>query len=317
MHHALEVLIARGGGEFEKYTRLIWELAKSRYPDVDPDNITAYVLDNISRYAIIILNSERDWKDNSSAATDPKSLFTIIIGGNIVSRGVTLNNLLSMFFTRDVKHKIQQDTYIQRARMFGSRGDYLRFFELTIPQALYLDWHRCFVFHRLALSAITDGLGSLVWVGDKRIAPVASNSIDRSTVDLDRGSMSFGLFDYSDQIEQILTSGQSAQEKLASLQDDLGDQAFPNYLMRYIERTSLGKPGAIFIHPSLDISGYSDADVENVTRRRGFIGANQTARAPASTVHHLFVVHNAKAKARLIYKFEGNIQFIKNTEHDP
>src|SRR3546814_19609708 len=61
-----------------------------------------------------------------------------------------------MFFTRDVKHKIQQDTYIQRARMFGNRGDYLRFFELTIPEALYLDWHRCFVFHRLALAAIKE-----------------------------------------------------------------------------------------------------------------------------------------------------------------
>ena len=104
-----------------------------------------------------------------------------------------MDNLLSMFFTRDVQHKIQQDTYIQRARMFGSRGDYLRFFELTIPQSLYLDWHRCFVFHRLALDAIREGHGSLVWLGDQRISAVATSSIDRSTVDLDRGEMSFSL----------------------------------------------------------------------------------------------------------------------------
>src|SRR5206468_11448653 len=64
------------------------------------------------------------------------------------------DNLLSMFFTRDVKHKLQQDTYIQRARMFGARGKYLKFFELTIPSQLYTDWQKCFVFHRLALKSI-------------------------------------------------------------------------------------------------------------------------------------------------------------------
>ena len=74
-----------------------------------------------------------------------------LLVGNIVSRGVTFNNLLSMFFTRDVKHKLQQDIYIQRDRMFESRGNYLKYFELTIPKHLYLDWQRCFIFHRLSL----------------------------------------------------------------------------------------------------------------------------------------------------------------------
>ena len=84
-------------------------------------------------------------------ASNPKSLFTIVVGGNIVSRGVTLNNLLSMYFTRDVQLKMQQDTYIQRARMFGLRSNYLEHFELSIPEQLYIDWHRCFVYHKLSL----------------------------------------------------------------------------------------------------------------------------------------------------------------------
>ena len=76
------------------------------------------------------MNSDKEVNaaDNRTA-TDPTAPFTITIGGNIVSRGVTFNNLLSMFFTRDVKHKLQQDTYIQRARMFGSRGTYLKYFD--------------------------------------------------------------------------------------------------------------------------------------------------------------------------------------------
>lgn len=134
MHDTLVTLVSRDitNTNFTKYTKFIWELCKNRYPDADSDHITKFILENIARNSIVVLNSERDWKHNSSAATNPTSLFTIIIGGNIVSRGVTLDNLLSMYFTRDVRHKIQQDTYIQRARMFGSRGDYLQFFELTM-----------------------------------------------------------------------------------------------------------------------------------------------------------------------------------------
>lgn len=316
VHQTLAALVAREGAQFERYTSSIWELARKRYPDASPDDITSYILENISRNAIVILNSERDWKDNSSAATDPKSLFTIIIGGNIVSRGVTLNNLLSMFFTRDVQHKIQQDTYIQRARMFGSRGDYLNFFELTIPQALYMDWHRCFVFHRLALSAIKEGFGSLVWLGDARISPVASNSIDRATVDLDRGEMSFSLFDYTEKTQKLLASTKSAKDKLTQLGTLLGEPALPGYLLRYIERTSIGLSNSLYVHEPLDMSGYKDADPNAINRARGFIGTTQLRKAPTSTVHHLFVVHNGEGKARLIYKFVGTIKFIKNSAND-
>jgi hypothetical protein len=317
IHDALDVLVDRDGADFVRYTRQVWELCQTRYSDADPDNLTSYILDNISRNALIILNSERDWKDNSSGATDPKSLFTIIIGGNIVSRGVTLNNLLSMYFTRDVKHKIQQDTYIQRARMFGSRGTYLPYFELTIPQSLYVDWHRCFVFHRLALSAIKEGLGSLVWIGDSRIAPAASSSIDKSTVDLNRGEMSFGLFTYTQEVEQILLAATRPAEKLEMLFKLLGDKALPDYLRRFIERTSIAQPGALFVHAPLDVSGYSEEDVKQIKRAKGFIGTSQVSKAPTGTVHHVFVVHHENGNARVIYKFSGNIQFIKNTANDP
>ena len=317
MHTTLTALVKRSSDVFAEYTRLIWETANKRYPDADADRITHFILDNISRNAIIILNSERDWKDNSSAATNPTSLFTIIIGGNIVSRGVTLDNLLSMFFTRDVKHKIQQDTYIQRARMFGSRGDYLQFFELTIPESLYLDWHRCFVFHKLALDAIREGLGSLVWLGDQRIQAVSASSIDRSTVDLDRGEMAFSLFDYGDEIAAILDGQASSTDKMDQLAAALGPVAFPDYLRRYIKRTSLNST-SIAVHKPLSVSGYADGadtDKENITRKRGFIGATQLAKMPLA-VHHFFIIHNGMGRARLFYKFVGSIQFIKNTAHD-
>lgn len=314
---AFDVLVSRTGADFATYTKLIWETCKRRYADADPDLLTQYILNNAARRALIVLNSERDWKDNSTAATNPISPFTVIIGGNIVSRGVTLNNLLSMFFTRDVKHKIQQDTYIQRARMFGSRGDYLEFFELTIPQSLYVDWHRCFVFHRLALEAIREKLGSLVWLSDQRIAAVANSSIDRSTVDLNRGEMSFALFTFNDKVTSLLARTGPNLEKMDALAALIGDAALPRYLRTYIRRVSLNSADSVEVHEPIDMSNYKDADAKRIYRQKGFIGKSQLDRAKnKNAVHHLFVVHNGKGVARIIYKFQGSIQFIRNTAHD-
>ncbi len=320
IHRTLAILSDDHSERYESYAREIWNHCQSRYADAEPNSLTQYVLNNISRSSIIVLNSERDWNNYGSSATKPTSLFTVIIGGNIVSRGVTLDNLLSMFFTRDVKHKIQQDTYIQRARMFGSRGDYLRFFELTIPEQLYLDWHRCFVFHRLALDAIRDRLGSLVWLSDKRISAVAGSSIDRSTVDLDRGEMAFQLFDYDREIDNIVAGPSSSFEKMEELASVIGDQAFPPYLRRYVLKMCQSRQRYVAFHPSTSIAGYKDGpdiDKQKIERGRGFMGRSDLQRTEfPDAIHHFKVYRNLEGRARLFYKFDGSIQFIKNIIHD-
>ncbi|WP_348648967.1 Z1 domain-containing protein [Rhizobium sp. P38BS-XIX] len=310
---ALHDLQDRSSSRFQKYVEEIWEILSDRYADADVDELTRYILNNIARNSVVIINSERDFSLRGASATNPSSLFTIIIGGNIVSRGVTLENLLSMFFTRDVRHKIQQDTYIQRARMFGSRGNYLRFFELTIPSALYTDWHRCFVFHRLALDAIRQKMGSLVWLTDQRIAAVSSSSIDRSTVDLNRGEMSFALFEYNADVEKLISSGKPSIQLMEELSALIGEQSFPTYLRKYIIKTLPKQVASLAFHPTGSIVKYSDADQDLIERRRGFIGTSdlQKAKYP-DAIHHFKIYTNAAGRARLFYKFEGSIQFIKN-----
>ncbi|MDB5413943.1 MAG: helicase [Rubritepida sp.] len=312
MQEALASLIDHDSGKFDGYARDIWTIAHDRYPDADPDIITSYVLDNISRNAVITLNSDSDFRQNGESATSPSSLFTIVIGGNIVSRGVTFVNLLSMFFTRDVKHKIQQDTYIQRARMFGSRGKYLKFFELTIPEGLYKDWHRCFVFHRLSLASINSGKGSPAWLSDGRISAVSTGSIDRSTVDIDRGEMSFAIFPYVPEIENIISSAKSNSEKLDQLSAALGDDAFPGHLRRFIARTSTSLESAVAIQKTASV--YSTMTLEekaNISRKKGLMGASQMAGA-GSAKHFVKLFKNDDGNARLYYKYDGSIQFMKN-----
>lgn len=314
----IAALIDRGSAKFDTYVREIWDLASERHGAGAADLLTEYIVNNISRYAIFVLNSDRDFVQNGLSATNPSALFTLIIGGNIVSRGVTFENLVSMFFTRDVKHKIQQDTYIQRARMFGSRGKYLSQFELTIPEALYNDWHRCFVFHRLALAAIHRNLGSPVWLTDKRIAAVSASSIDRSTVDVDRGEMAFQLYDFDERYDEIVASEAETVTKLEQITATFGSGVFPGYLKEFMLTTSKDPNTAIAIHASSSIAGYSDTedglDKLRIERRRGFMGTNQLekGRYPAA-VHHVKLFHNEFGKARVFYKYEGSIQFVKNT----
>lgn len=317
---ALNDLLDRKSKNFDKYTRAIWETVRARYADADPDRLTHYILDNIDRHSLIVLNSDKDWNQNSASATNPTSLFTIIVGGNIVSRGVTLNNLLSMFFTRDVKHKIQQDTYIQRARMFGSRGDYLPHFELTMPEALYQHWHRCFVFHRLALDAIKDGNGSLVWLSDSRISAVASSSIDKATVDINSGEMSFTLCDFADETEAAINELSDAQdlsnyEKMEALGALLGGGAFPDYARKYMSTVKPNGDASLVVHRCSSIKGYPDEERRTIIRKKGFFGNSQMQRDKyPQAVHHLRVFYNDEGKARLFYR--APVTFIKNTPDD-
>ncbi len=296
---------------FAKYVEKVWALANKRYPG-EADKITDYILENIGRRNTVVMNSAKEFEKNHKSATSPSTIFTIVIGGNIVSRGMTFDNLLSMYFTRDVKHKIQQDTYIQRARMFGTR-DYLPYFELTIPENLYLDWHRCFIFHRLALAAVRAG-NAPVWLESKRISAAASASVDKLNVSIDAGEMSYGIFDYNGvktDAEGIVSSEDSNISKLEKLQSLLGEENFPAYVLSYIREFSPQGDNSITLHSSHSIANMHDADQQNISRKRGFMGgANFSKNSPVA--HHLRISHNAIGQARLFYKYNGSIKFLKN-----
>jgi DNA-binding transcriptional regulator YiaG len=315
----LQALSDVGSPKFAPYVQEIKRAAERLFGPENADRILDYVVQNGTRANIIVMNSERDKNVDFKSATSPAALFTMVIGGNIVSRGVTFENLLSMFFTRDAKHKIQQDTYIQRARMFGSRKAHLSHFELTIPQDLYVDWHRCFVFHRLALEAIKAGLGSPVWLADNRISAVAAASIDRTNVSLDKGEMSFPPFNYVGSLEQVINSSDSPLDRLLQLQSVVGKEALPDYLLHYVRSTSPFGARSIALHPSHDISEYKDAeglDKQKIERRRGFIGTNQMQKDKyPEAVHHFKIFYNAEGRGRVFYKFDGSIKFIKNLKN--
>ncbi len=307
----IAALMDQNSPKYESYVESIWNKAKERYPEENLNLLTAFVLNNISRHKLIVLNSKRDISISGKDATDPKSLFTIVIGGNIVSRGVTLNNLLSMYFTRDVRNKIQQDTYIQRARMFGLRNDYLEHFELSIPIGLYADWHRCFVYHKLSLDGARNG-NPPIWITDQRVSAVASPSIDKDNVyHTKRGELSFGLFTdcLTDVIEASEDEDLDSNEKLELLKSLLPKNAFPDHLTEFIR--TFGEPGSIekiAVYEPTDVSSFSpdpnrNDDIENISRSRGFWGQFDRDK-DASAVHHFKIFHYRGLRGKLFYKYD-------------
>jgi hypothetical protein len=298
-----------------KYVERMHTMATQKYGQSNADDIVRFVLLNIGGKHTSVLNAESKARRKVSLdLTNPLALFTIIIGGNIISRGVTFNNLLGMFFTRDVKHKMQQDTYIQRARMFGNRSKYLKYFELWIPEQLYLDWHRCFVYHQLSLEAIKADKKAPVWISDDRIQPVAPGSIDKSSVVTDTGEMYFAKFNLNeDTVKLIEAQNLSEVDKIQKINDMHGEKVLPSYVINFIRINPY--PGHIAIHDIRQVrpdSGYHDT----LIRPQGALGGTDYIDKFQNAVHHFMVITNTRKEARIVYRYHGKVQFLKNLKKE-
>ncbi len=304
---------------FERLRKKLWAVAL-QYSDNDPDEIGMFVLHNIRRNTLVEINSRHPKPGKVAEIANPTSLFSFGVGGNIISRGVTFDNLLSMYFTRSVKGKFSQDTYIQRARMFGSREKYKRYFQLWIPESLMGNWSKCFAFHKLALEALRSGSGAPVWLSDHKTTPTSSASIDRSSVDFEGGEMSFALFDYveDDMFALFDRQGREDIEIIDAIRGCLDDSAFPSYVYNYLAQEL--KPGSRFVSfhkPSsfgTGASKYTEQEKRDIRRTKGIFGTNEYGRSELPNArHHLKVFHNGSGRARLFYKINGGaIKFIQN-----
>ena len=90
------------------------------------DQIKTCLLNEIEKISIIVENSDEinantrlKFKDKKDE--DFKTVHAIVIGGDVLSRGLTIEGLVSSFFLRDSK---QDDTLMQMGRWFGYRNGY-------------------------------------------------------------------------------------------------------------------------------------------------------------------------------------------------
>ena len=281
-----------------------------------PERVTStlkYIYGNRQRYIIRTVNSETDRKtDNIKLVTEPQTPFTVAIGGNIISRGVTFDNLLSLFFTRNTEGRMQQDTYIQRARMFGNRKPYLRDMEITVPTSLYEDWHRLFVLHNLALISVEQG--DPIWLEEGRIRAAASSSIDRSRLSMSSGEIKSELFIIENallKVTQVKKTGYRAFDDLLNVLPT--SKILPQFLVDFVKSINPAGDDSLVIHPNRLVSESTYTDVENLERSRGFLGGQEIVSNPRA-VHHFLLIHNKKGNCRLLYKYQSGkstLRFLK------
>jgi hypothetical protein len=66
----------------------------------------------------------------------PQDVFTIAVGGGILSRGLTIEGLCVSYYTRDVERPLE-DATMQMSRWFGYRGEHLEFCRLFTTMSGY------------------------------------------------------------------------------------------------------------------------------------------------------------------------------------
>jgi hypothetical protein len=138
-------VITRIQPDRERYNLPSWEEVKQILPEV------------FSRTKLRVINSDDLSKDlNFSSRTNadgsrelPEDLYSIIIGGNKLSRGLTLEGLCISYFCRS-SETIAEDTTVQRERWFGYRGRHLEFCRLFSNQLMINSLAR-FVYHEIDL----------------------------------------------------------------------------------------------------------------------------------------------------------------------
>ena len=173
-----------------KFTNLI----KPVYEDISLRGIPKATLEEIvlkieevitkNTLKILVMNA-----DTSISEDDYKSGSNIIIGGNVLGRGVTFPKLQTLYYTRSAK-KPQADTMWQHSRMFGydRYPDLMRVFVTKHLYKLFSDINSG---NNSIVSQVERGLDKIQLFYPEGINPTRRNVIDLQMVNLVTGGTNY------------------------------------------------------------------------------------------------------------------------------
>ena len=104
--------------------------------DVSFETIEPHI-DRILRDGIVVKVLNSDWPDDIDFDAEP-NLKAVLIGGNKLSRGVTIEGLLVSYYVRET---LYYDTLMQMGRWFGYRGRYVDLTRLYSTELLVSCFH--------------------------------------------------------------------------------------------------------------------------------------------------------------------------------
>lgn len=124
------------GGEVGHHFARSYEELKKTLPKPWPalETIVADLRQRLPRRHVVVVNSD-------GLNADFPNGINFIVGGNILGRGLTIENLLVTYYLRRAKIS-QMDTMLQHARMFGYRREIMPYTRVFLPERLALRFHR-------------------------------------------------------------------------------------------------------------------------------------------------------------------------------
>ncbi|MDR1895871.1 MAG: hypothetical protein LBR10_03675 [Prevotellaceae bacterium] len=187
-----EVLQGMTDNEDELKKNLIaeWKNLYTTKPELKPsEEIYDCIRDMLfhSEINIHILNSK------SNADIDVETGFNIIVGGNILGRGVTFPNLQTIYYSRTAKTP-QADTYWQHCRMFGYDRD-RSLMRLFMPLSIFKLFQELNISQKVLIKQlITDGINSTNIVYIEGVRPTRRSVINSQKLILLTGGINYASF---------------------------------------------------------------------------------------------------------------------------
>jgi Z1 domain-containing protein len=128
--------VRSGITQSESTMRLLWgyEELKKTLPDAPAfEQLMQFIAKRLPKREIALVNS-------ANSPVEFSRQLNFIVGGNILGRGLTIDNLLVTYYLRRARVS-QMDTVLQHARMFGYRQSIMPFTRVFLPEALGARFH--------------------------------------------------------------------------------------------------------------------------------------------------------------------------------
>jgi hypothetical protein len=172
-----DALDAGLGEAFDRLHKAYVELSRTL---ATPPSFDA-ILDQIRRRLV----GRRVVVVNAGADAEPGRALNFIVGGNILGRGVTIENLLVTYYLREPKIG-QMDTMLQHARMYGYREKLMPFTRVYLPEQLAVRFHEIHcIERRLRKQLIAVDMGKQIVVEKAANLKATRNSVlDPSYIDI-------------------------------------------------------------------------------------------------------------------------------------
>lgn len=132
--------------DFRRSRQVLLEVSPDRIRSDFPrwEDVHAALHDVFQHVELRVVNSDDDSVDAPlqfqptyvvDGIRPPRDVYSIVIGGNRLSRGLTLEGLCVSYYTRS-SNTLVEDTTVQRERWFGYRGHHLEFCRLFTHRSL-------------------------------------------------------------------------------------------------------------------------------------------------------------------------------------